>query len=71
MLDILLLQYSLTALTISFADDSTDPHMWLEVVEDETALEWVKERNAKSTDRITSAEDFTMLQEAPFGSFQF
>ena len=33
------------------------------LVEDETALEWVKERNAKSTDQITSAEDFTMLQE--------
>ena len=30
MLDILLLQYSLTALTTSFADDATDPHMWLE-----------------------------------------
>ena len=63
MLDILLLQYSLTALTTSFADDSTDPHMWLEAVEEESALEWVKEQNAKSTDQITSAEDFTMLQD--------
>ena len=36
--------------------------MWLKVVEDEKALEWVKERNA-STDRITSAEDFTTLEK--------
>ena len=63
MLNILFIQYSLTALTTSFADDSTDPHMWLEVVEDEAALEWVKGKNAKSTDQITSAEDFVMLQE--------
>ena len=52
-------------ISISQADDSTDsdPHRWLEAVEDESALEWVKERNTKSVDQIAGGEDFVDLQK--------
>ncbi|MBM76410.1 MAG: S9 family peptidase [Proteobacteria bacterium] len=51
-------------LSVARADsEPQDPHLWLEGVEDEKALEWVKSRNEISVERISQGEDFTDLQD--------
>lgn len=46
------------------ADDAAlnDPYLWLEEVEGEKALDWVRQRNAKSTETLQSDPTFDELQ---------
>jgi prolyl oligopeptidase len=46
-------------MTASTADD---PYLWLEAVEGETALAWVREQNAKTVDELTRSGDFKRIQ---------
>jgi prolyl oligopeptidase len=46
-------------MTASAADD---PHLWLEAVEDEKALAWVREQNVDSVDELTRSGDFKRIQ---------
>src|SRR5579864_5793210 len=45
------------------AADQDDPHLWLEDVTGEKALEWVKGRNAESTAELTETDAFRSLNE--------
>jgi len=40
-----------------------DPYLWLEEVTDETALDWVRERNAETVAELTGGERFTALRD--------
>lgn len=40
----------------------TDPHQWLEGVEDPAALEWVKAQNAKAEAELASTPEFRQLE---------
>jgi prolyl oligopeptidase len=46
-------------ITASAADD---PHLWLEAVEDEKALAWVREQNVDSVDELSRSGDFKRIQ---------
>ncbi len=46
-------------MTASAADD---PHLWLEAVEDEKALAWVREQNVDSVDELSRSGDFKRIQ---------
>jgi prolyl oligopeptidase len=41
-----------------------DPRLWLEDVEGDDALAWVRERNAQTTSTLASTEEFTSTQAA-------
>lgn len=41
---------------------SADPNQWLEAVEDEKALSWVKELNADTVDELTRSGDFKRIE---------
>ena len=47
---------------LAYAENNDDPHLWLEGIEDQEALEWVTVRNAKTTQDVTQNEDFETLQ---------
>ena len=47
---------------LAHAENNDDPHLWLEGVEDKEALEWVKERNAKTVEDVAQNDDFASLQ---------
>ena len=49
--------------TLANAENLEDPHLWLEEVEDETALKWVRNRNGNTVDQLTKDIDFITLQE--------
>ncbi len=50
--------------TLSFADAPTeDPHLWLEDIESETALEWVQQHNDTTVSNVAQDKDFQALQE--------
>ena len=49
--------------TLANAENLEDPHLWLEEVEDETALKWVQQRNDNTVDQLTKDIDFITLQE--------
>ena len=40
------------------ADDDTDPYLWLEDVQGERALAWVRERNAETLGELRARPDF-------------
>lgn len=44
------------------ASAADDPHLWLEAVEDEKALAWVREQNVDSVDELTRSGDFKRIQ---------
>ena len=44
------------------AAKSADPFLWLEDVEGDKALDWVRERNKKSTDLIQSDSTYKELE---------
>jgi prolyl oligopeptidase len=51
------------AIQLSLAEESSvDPHLWLEGVEDQKALDWVIERNTASTNTIASSDGFSELE---------
>ncbi|MFM7243906.1 MAG: prolyl oligopeptidase family serine peptidase [Planctomycetaceae bacterium] len=45
------------------ADQTDDPHLWLEDVTGEKPLAWVRERNAESTTTLTTGTGFTTLEQ--------
>lgn len=47
---------------LALADNVNDPYLWLEGVEDDTAMSWVKERNAKTVDNLAQDDEFKSLQ---------
>ena len=49
--------------TLAIAENVEDPHIWLEGVEDEKALDWVKQRNLKTVEQLTDDEGFNALQQ--------
>ncbi|MGY8716366.1 MAG: hypothetical protein ACKVI3_01070, partial [Verrucomicrobiia bacterium] len=52
----------LTATTLSLTTihaDMDDPYLWLEKVESERALDWVKARNQIALDELTSTPSYT------------
>jgi len=51
----------LIATTVVAGDE--DPYLWLEEVEGEKALEWVKERSAKDTAEIEAVPEFAPIHE--------
>jgi len=60
---------SASALTLSLAAAVSakepaveDPHLWLEEVEDEAALDWVRSQNEKSSKRLAEAPGFETLR---------
>ncbi len=57
-----LITLALSAAFASEADVSADPHQWLEEVESEQALEWVKGKNADSTGVITADARFDAIK---------
>jgi len=44
------------------ADEPDDPFLWLEEVGGERALEWVRRRNAASTEALAASDRFTALE---------
>ena len=55
--------FSLISFSEADAPSTSDPHQWLEAVEDQKALGWVLERNDKSVAHIAQSEEFTQLKE--------
>jgi prolyl oligopeptidase len=51
-----------TVLGIAFAGEPEDPYLWLEDVEGEKALDWVRARNAVSQGELEAAPGFEALQ---------
>ena len=45
------------------ADDSTDPHLWLEEVLGDAALEWVRARNAQSRQVLETWPRFAQTRD--------
>lgn len=54
----------LAAIGVVHAQESavTDPHLWLENVEGEEALDWVKARNAVTEAELASTPEFKQLE---------
>ena len=44
------------------AESPDDPFLWLEGVEDQTALDWARERNAKTISALAESDDFKALE---------
>ena len=55
--------FLVAALTVASAQASEDPYLWLEGVDDEKALEWVKAENKATADRLTGQPLFGELLE--------
>src|SRR5699024_7116437 len=49
--------------TIAPASDADDPHLWLEEIEGERQLSWVRDRNAGTTDRFTASPRFAATRD--------
>src|SRR6056300_1636535 len=49
--------------SLAESEVNADPHLWLEEVESEQSLEWVKSHNAKSTQDLSQLPEFTKLKE--------
>ena len=59
-----MLLYFILFFVSAFADPAPlDPYLWLENVDDDKALEWVRERNQKTISTITQGDEFTALQD--------
>ena len=43
--------------------ENADPYLWLEEVEGEKALEWVKERSAADTAELEAVPEYTEIHE--------
>ncbi|MEY8878920.1 MAG: S9 family peptidase, partial [Leptothrix sp. (in: b-proteobacteria)] len=52
----------MTDLTAPTDGPDTDPHRWLEDVQGEAALAWVRERNAESHAELTALPDYAELR---------
>jgi prolyl oligopeptidase len=60
----------LSSLNLSIAETTPeDPHLWLENVQGEEALDWVREQNTKSIEAISTGEEFTELQQRLVGIY--
>ena len=47
--------------SVAYSDD--DPHLWLEQIEDEEALDWVRSQNERSLSILTDDPRFSTLQK--------
>jgi len=54
--------FSLPALSAQEADAVNDPYIWLENVEDEKALDWVRKENAISTKELEALPNFEPIR---------
>jgi prolyl oligopeptidase len=54
---------ALAAATMSHAQTPSDPHLWLEDVMGEKAINWVKERNAVSTAKLEASPHFKPMHD--------
>ena len=61
---------SLMLSTSVIAEQSDDPFIWLEEVEGEKAIEWVKQQNAVSLKELEAHPEFNMLQEKNLEVYQ-
>jgi prolyl oligopeptidase len=52
-----------TTMAQTTAAEPADPYLWLEEVQGETALAWVRERNAQALQRLQARADFTPTRE--------
>ena len=52
----------LIAMNVNAETASVDPNQWLEAVEDEKALAWVRTQNEDSVDELTRSGDFKRIQ---------
>lgn len=48
----------------SLLDGSQDPHLWLEEIEGEKALDWVKAQNKETLSEITKSERFKKMEQS-------
>jgi prolyl oligopeptidase len=48
---------------ISFGEDNVDPHLWLEDIEGEKALEWVEARNTESLGTLQGLPEYQSLYD--------
>lgn len=55
--------FSLISFSIAETAPTDDPHLWLEGVEDEEALDWVRARNEKSSGTIALGAEFELLEQ--------
>lgn len=60
--NILLVATILLTAAVGLADE-TDPYLWLEEVEGEKALEWVKERSATDTAELEAVPEYAEIHE--------
>ena len=58
----LTLTYLFLFMTIPVLSDIQDPYLWLEDIQSEASLEWVKEMNAQAEKQLTFAPDFDGLR---------
>ena len=47
---------------VSDVTDAEDPYLWLEAVEDEKALDWVRQRNDQTVAHFAQSDDFRQLE---------
>ena len=52
----------LVAMNVNAETAAADPNQWLEAVEDEKALSWVRTQNEDSVDELTRSGDFKRIQ---------
>ncbi len=55
----LILLAGVTAISLAWADD--DPYLWLEGIDDDKALDWVRAENSSTADRLTAGPLFAEL----------
>jgi prolyl oligopeptidase len=53
----------LLAAAVVSAEESKDPYLWLEEVDGETALDWVKDQNAKTRAVLEEVPEFKPIEE--------
>ena len=54
------------AFSVVVADDDDDPYLWLEEVQDEKALDWVRGQNSKTFDELRDNDVYEKLYEEAF-----
>ena len=53
----------LSTVTFVAASDHSDPYLWLEEIDGEQAMEWVKARNAHSTGLLEEVPEFDPIRD--------
>ncbi len=69
MIRALLLSLPLLFASPALADDLEDPHLWLEDVTGEEALDWVRQQNEVSVAALASDDEFESLEQRLLAAF--